>query len=419
LQSRREAADSGASRVGCAANFRVDQATDEPPLSTQGANKYDVLIVGAGFAGAVMAERFASSCDARVLVVDRRPHIAGNAYDVPDEDGVLVHRYGPHIFHTSSRRVVDYLSRFTAWRPYEHRVVAAVNGQLLPVPINRQTINRLYGLDLACGTEVDGFYAARAEQVDAVRTSEDAIVSRVGRELYETFFRGYTRKQWGRDPRELHASVCGRIPSRLDDEDRYFDDWHQAMPANGYTAMFERILGHPNIELAVGTELTDVRDEVEFGHLVYTGPIDAYFDHRLGALPYRSLEWELRRNATPDGGLLQSVATINFPSEDVPYTRVTEFRHLSGQSPFSHSTLAIEYPRRSGEPYYPIPSDGSRALYKRYRELARRLPEVTFVGRLARYQYLNMDQVVGQALASFDGLIERGVARPVVRAAAG
>jgi UDP-galactopyranose mutase len=314
---------------------------------------------------------------------------------------------------------VNYLSRFTAWRPYEHRVVAAVDGQLLPVPINRQTVNRLYGLDLACGPEVDDFYAARAERVDAVRTSEDAIVSRVGRELYEKFFRGYTRKQWGLDPRELHASVCGRIPSRPNDDDRYFGDTHQAMPADGYTKMFGRILDHPNIELALGTELAEVRDQVEFGHLVYTGPIDAFFDHCLGALPYRSLEWDLRRNPTPDGELLQGVATINFPGEDVPWTRVTEFRHLTGQSPFSHSTLAIEYPRRCGEPYYPIPSDGSRALYKRYRELAQRLHDVTFVGRLARYQYLNMDQVVGQALATFDGLIERGVATPAASTPAG
>jgi UDP-galactopyranose mutase len=362
---------------------------------------YDVLVVGAGYAGAIMAERLASQRGQRVLVVDRRPHIAGNAHDYLDEHGVLVHAYGPHIFHTKSHAVVDYLSQFTDWRPYEHRVTAEVDGKRLPLPINRTTINELYGLDLRTDEEVEAFYADRREPIAHVRTSEDTVVAKVGRDLYEKFFRGYTRKQWARDPAELHASVCGRIPVRTNTDDRYFTDWHQAMPADGYTAMFERILAHPNIDVSLGTPFEDVRSEVDHRQLVYTGPIDAYFGYRFGRLPYRSLEWELRSEPTPDGGLVQPSASVNYPSEDVPYTRVTEFRWLTGQTPHASSTLAVEFPRSEGDPYYPIPHESTRALYRKYEALAAELPDVTFVGRLARYQYLNMDQVVGQALSAF------------------
>lgn len=365
----------------------------------------DTLVVGAGYAGAIMAERLASQCGQSVLVVDRRDHIAGNAYDYADDHGVLVHGYGPHIFHTNARHVVDYLSRFTDWRPYQHRVMAKVGDQLLPIPINRTTVNMLYGLDLRTDEEVEAFYAERAEPNGYVRNSEDAVVSKVGRDLYEKFFRGYTRKQWQRDPRELHASVCARIPTRTNTDDRYFTDWHQAMPTDGYTAMFERILDHPLIEVRLGTDFDDVRDDVEWRHLVYTGPVDAFFDYEYGALPYRSLEWELRNEPTPDGGLVQPTGSMNFPSEDVAHTRITEFRHLTGQAHQS-STVAVEFPRSEGDPYYPIPNDVTRALYKRYAARAAELPEVAFVGRLARYQYLNMDQVVAQALSTFDNLVE-------------
>jgi UDP-galactopyranose mutase len=319
---------------------------------------------------------------------------------------VLVHRYGPHIFHASNQGIVDYLSRFTEWRPYEHRVLARVDDRLVPIPINRTTVNDLYGLDLRTEEEMEAYLAERAEPVDHIRNSEDVVVAKVGRDLYEKFFRGYTRKQWQRDPSELHASVCARIPIRTNIDDRYFTDSFQSMPADGYTAMFERILDHPNIEVRLGTEFGEVRDEVEYGHLVYTGPIDGYFGHRFGALPYRSLEFELRTEATPDGGYLLPAGTVNEPSEDVPYTRTTEFRRLSGQDGLAASTVAVEYPRSEGDPYYPIPNDETRALYKRYEALAADLPDVTFVGRLARYQYLNMDQVVGQALAAARQLIE-------------
>jgi UDP-galactopyranose mutase len=367
--------------------------------------RYDTLVVGAGYAGSVMAERLASRAEQRVLAIDRRDHIAGNAYDYLDEHGVLCHRYGPHIFHTNSDKVVDYLSRFTDWRPYEHRVLARVDGKLVPMPINRTTVNELYGLDLKTEEDMESFLASRAEPVDYIRTSEDVVVAKVGRELYEKFFRGYTRKQWQRDPSELHSSVCARIPIRTNVDDRYFTDSFQKIPVAGYTAMFERILDHPLIDVSLETDFWEVRDEIEYDHLVYTGPVDRFFDHRFGALPYRSLEWELRNEPTPDGGFAQPVGSINEPDPDVPYTRVTEFRHISGQAPHDSSTLAVEFPRSEGDPYYPIPNEETRALYRRYEALAAELPDVTFVGRLARYQYLNMDQVVGQALSTAEKLL--------------
>jgi UDP-galactopyranose mutase len=360
--------------------------------------RYDALVVGAGFAGSVMAERLTNELGQRVLVVDERPHIAGNAYDHLDEHGVLVHRYGAHIFHTNADVVIDYLSRFTAWRPYEHRVLARIGEQLLPIPINRTTLNELYGLDLRTDEDAERFFAERREDIPFLRNSEDAVVSKVGRDLYERFFRGYTRKQWERDPSELHASVCARIPVRTNDDDRYFGDRFQQMPKDGYTAMFERML--EGIEVRTSTSYADVVDEVEVGHVVW------YFGHRLGRLPYRSLEFELRNEPTPDGGLLQPVSVVNEPGMDVPYTRTIEYRHLTGQSHTS-SSYHVEYPRSEGPPYYPVPDDAAREAYARYAALAAETPDVTFVGRLARYQYLNMDQVVAQALKAFDGLSER------------
>jgi UDP-galactopyranose mutase len=366
----------------------------------------DVLVVGAGFAGSILAERLATVGGKRVLLLDRRDHIGGNAYDYVDEHGVLVHRYGPHIFHTNSGKVVDYLSRFTDWRPYEHRVRAWVDGQLVPIPINRTTVNELYGLNLRTEAEVEAFYAQRAEPIEYVRTSEDAVVSKVGRDLYEKFFRGYTLKQWNRDPSQLHASVASRIPTRTNTDDRYFTDDFQKMPAEGYTAMFARMLDHPLIETRLSTDFFEVRDELRCGHIVFTGPVDRYFDRCFGELPYRSLEFELRSEPTPGGGLLQPVGTVNEPGAEVPYTRTTEFRHLTGQR-LETSTLIVEYPRDEGDPYYPIPSDETRTLYKRYEALAAGEDGVTFVGRLARYQYLNMDQVTGQALSTYAKLAER------------
>ncbi|MCW3010075.1 MAG: UDP-galactopyranose mutase [Solirubrobacterales bacterium] len=373
---------------------------------------YDVLVVGAGFAGSVMAERLASQAGLRVLVIDRRPHVAGNAFDELDEHGVLVHRYGPHIFHTNAERIVGYLSRFTDWTPYEHRVRAVVDGRELPMPINRTTLNELYGLDLRTEEQVRAFLESKAEPRDRIETSEDSVVARFGWELYETFFRGYTTKQWGVDPRELGAQVCARIPVRHDEDDRYFGDRFQQMPAQGYTAMFRAMLDHPGIDVALGVEYADVRDTVEAGHVVWTGPIDELYGFRFGRLPYRSLRFETRSRPTPDDGLAQSVAVLNHPDAATPWTRVTEYRHLTGQHRHPWTTQHVEFPCAEGDPYYPVPRPENRELYRRYEELSEQEGGVTFVGRLARYQYLNMDQVVGQALATAGRLLAARPPRP-------
>ncbi|MFL5285241.1 MAG: UDP-galactopyranose mutase [Rhodopila sp.] len=372
---------------------------------------YDVLVVGAGFAGSVLAERFAS-IGRSVLVLDRRPHIAGNAYDHPDAAGVLIHRYGPHIFHTNAQQIVDYLSRFTAWRPYEHRVLAQVADSLLPIPINRNTINQFFGLALA-EQEVPGFLAQKAEPIPEIRTSADVVLSTVGRELYEAFFRGYTRKQWGVDPSELDKSVTARIPTRTNDDDRYFGDRFQMMPKFGYTHLFENMLDHPNITLMLGVSHQEVHDRIEAQRIIYTGPVDEYFNFQFGPLPYRSLRFEHKTLDIPQA---QPVAVVNYPSEQVPYTRITEFKHLTGQT-HSKTSLCYEYPAAEGDPYYPIPRQENAALYTRYQALADATPGVTFVGRLATYRYYNMDQVVGQALATFARLMSGEPAQPLGAAA--
>lgn len=356
---------------------------------------FDWLIVGAGFAGSVLAERLASQRNEKVLLVDRRPHIAGNAYDYHDEAGILVHRYGPHIFHTNSDAIFQYLSEFTRWRPYEHRVLAEVDGQRVPIPINRTTVNRLYGLDLD-EAGVEAFFESRAEPVADVRTSEDVVVSKVGRELYEKFFRGYTRKQWGLDPSQLDRSVTARVPVRTNDDDRYFTDTHQAMPREGYTRMFENMLAHPNIRIMLKTDLSDIADMIPFRRMIFTGPIDEYFGYRYGRLPYRSLRF---RHETLPREWFQEAGTVNFPQTE-DYTRITEFKHLTGQQA-AGTSVVYEYPADEGDPYYPVPNPASQALFRRYEELARQTPNVWFVGRLATYRYYNMDQVVGQALATF------------------
>ena len=364
-------------------------------------SKRDVLIAGAGFSGAVIAERLAAA-GRKVLVIDRREHIGGNAFDELDAHGVQIHRYGPHIFHTSSDEVVAYLSRFTAWHPYEHRVLAAVDGGLTPVPINLQTLEDLFGRQFDAES-AEAFLETQAEPRERILTSEDSVVSRVGRLVYEKIFLNYTRKQWGRDPSQLDATVAGRIPVRFNRDDRYFTDTFQQMPAEGYTAMFARMLDHPNIEVALETDFRDVAS-AGFTHTVYTGPIDEYFDHRFGRLPYRSLRFEFEHVA--DTRLVQPVATVNFPNEH-EYTRSTEFKHMTGQS-FAGTTLCREFPSSDGDPYYPVPFAESRELYEKYQRAAEEISgDVTFAGRLGTYKYYNMDQVVAQALKTAERLVAR------------
>lgn len=356
---------------------------------------FDYLIVGAGFAGSVLAERLAADGGKKVLVVDRRPHIGGNAYDEYNDDGILVHRYGPHIFHTNSREVWEYLSRFTRWRPYEHRVRASVDGMLLPIPINLDTINQLYGLSLT-SLQVEDFFRSVAEPRDPVRTSEDVVVGRVGRELYEKFFRNYTRKQWGMDPSELDAAVTARVPARTSRDDRYFTDTYQAMPLHGYTRMFQNLLAHPNIKVMLNTDHREVEGIIPYREVVFTGPIDEYFGFRYGKLPYRSLRFQ---HETVGRETFQAAPVVNYPNEH-PYTRITEFKYLTGQE-HPKTSIVYEYPCDDGDPYYPVPRPENAEIYRRYRELAEETEGVWFVGRLATYRYYNMDQVVAQALTTY------------------
>jgi UDP-galactopyranose mutase len=361
---------------------------------------FDYLIVGAGFAGSVLAERLASQSGKKVLIIDTRSHIGGNAYDHYNEDGILVHKYGPHIFHTNSRDVFEYLSQFTEWRPYEHRVRASVDGQLVPIPINLDTVNRLYGLNLT-SFQLEEFFASVAEKIESIRTSEDVVISKVGRELYQKFFRNYTRKQWDMDPSELDKSVTARVPTRTNRDDRYFTDSYQAMPLHGFTKMFEKILSHPNIKIMLNTDYREIVDVIPYREMIYTGPIDLFFNYCYGKLPYRSLKF---KHETINKPVHQPAPVVNYPNEH-PYTRVTEFKYLTGQE-HPKTSIVYEYPRAEGDPYYPIPRSENAELYKKYKALADATPNVHFVGRLATYKYYNMDHVVAQALKVYKDLVE-------------
>ena len=363
--------------------------------------KMAFLIVGAGFSGCVLARELAET-GYKVTIIDKRNHIAGNAYDSFDAQGVLIHNYGPHIFHTNSERIFNYLSQFTEWRPYEHRVLGVVDGKHYPFPINRDTLNQLYNLDLN-ESEAANFFKNIREPRNPIKTSEDVVLNSVGRDLYEKFFLNYTKKQWGVDPSELKAGVAARIPVRTNTDDRYFTDTYQAMPLHGYTKMFESMLQHPNIQVETGVDFSEMKSSYAAHHIVYTGAIDEYFHCCFGKLPYRSLRFE--HEHIPNTNHIQLVGTVNYPN-DFDFTRITEFKHLTGQTHSGTSTVK-EYPLAEGDPYYPIPNDANEELFKRYETLAKSEANATFVGRLAQYRYYNMDQVVGAALVAAENLIER------------
>ncbi|HYK75337.1 MAG TPA: UDP-galactopyranose mutase [Daejeonella sp.] len=367
---------------------------------------FDFLVVGAGFAGSVLAERLARIGKKKVLIIDKRNHIGGNAYDHYDDGGILIHEYGPHIFHTNSKEVYEYLSKFTEWRNYQHKVLASVDGQLVPIPINLTTINALYGLNLSSDA-VEDFFADRAETVKQITTSEDVVVSKIGRELYEKFFKGYTRKQWNLDPAELDASVIARIPTRTNKDSRYFTDKYQVMPLHGYTRMFQKMLDHPNIKVMLNTSYQEIMDEIRYRKLIFTGPVDEYFNYCYGKLPYRSIDFKFE---TLDKEWFQETGTINYPN-DYNFTRITEFKYLTGQK-HSKTSIVYEFPTAEGDPYYPIPQPENACLYKKYQLLAEQLPDVYFVGRLATYKYYNMDQVVAQALTTFKKILNQEISKP-------
>lgn len=370
-------------------------------ISPKKINKlYDYMIVGAGLAGAVLAERLARKSNKKILLIDKRNHIGGNTYDYYNDDGILVHKYGPHIFHTNSKDVYEYLSKFTEWRPYDHHVLASVDGQLVPIPINQNTINALYGLNLS-SAEVENFLRSKAEPKKIIATSEDVVLNAVGKELYEKFFKQYTRKQWNLDPSELDASVTARVPTRTNKDNRYFTDTYQAMPLLGYTKMFEQMLNHHNIHIMLNTDFKDIIGNIPYKNLIYTGPVDEYFNYCFGKLPYRSIDFKFK---TLDKEFFQEVGTINFPMNQ-PYTRITEFKHLTGQK-HSKTSIVYEYPQDEGDPYYPIPKKENAELYNRYKQLAAVETNTFFTGRLATYKYYNMDQVVAQSLTLYKKLIQ-------------
>jgi len=361
----------------------------------------DFLIVGCGFAGAVLAERLASQCGSSCLIVDRRNHIGGNSYDEYDAAGVLVHKYGPHYFRSNSDRIVQYLSQFTNWHHVEYQILSYVNGAYWQFPINLNTFEQLIGR-ASSSEEMARTLEEWREPIERPANSEEVIVSQVGRRLYEMFFKNYTRKQWKRDPKDLDASVCGRIPIRTNRDNRYLSESFQALPLEGYTAMFRKMLDHPNIKLFLKTSLGEVPKSLRYRHLIFTGMIDEFYNFRFGPLPYRSLRFEPE---TLGQEYFQPAMQVNFPN-DHAFTRIVEIKHATGQKA-ANTTIVREYPEDFGpgkEPYYPIPAPDAKAVYEQYAALAAQEKNVSFVGRLATYRYYNMDQVVGMALAEFEKL---------------
>jgi UDP-galactopyranose mutase len=358
--------------------------------------KYDYLIVGAGLAGSILAERIASVLGKHVLLIDRREHIGGNCYDYKDENGIQIHKYGPHLFHTNNRGIVDYLSKFTKWRKYEYRVLSSVNGEMVPMPINRKTINILFQANCDTDEEADAFLKVEKVKINNIFNSEDYVLSRVGHRLYELLYKNYTTKQWGIGPKLLLPSVCGRIPVRTSLDDRYFDDTFQIIPSDGYTELFRSMINHPNIELKLNCEFKDIQSGT-FEKLIYTGLIDEYFHYKHGKLPYRSLNFKYDLY---DLEYRQPVASIHYPNE-FQYTRTTEYKHITGQIN-SKTVVSTEYPSSEGEPYYPIPTADNIKLYEKYKSEAVMQGSTEFVGRMASYQYYNMDQVVAQSLKLFE-----------------
>lgn len=355
--------------------------------------KIDYLIVGAGFSGSTLAERL-NSTGKKVLVIDKRNHIGGNCYDYYNKGGVLVHKYGPHYFRTDFNDVKDYLSRFTNWHPHEYRVRASIKGRLYTFPINRNTLNEFFGINLKSEEEAKEFLEIKRTKIEKPQNAEQQILAQVGRELYEAFFKHYTERQWGIHPRELDASVTARIPIRTNTDDRYVSGKFQAMPKDGYHTLFKNMLN--GVEVWLNTSFKEIKDEVQYDKLIYTGPIDEFFNYRFGKLPYRSLRFKFE---TYEKEFFQDWVQINFPKE-YDYSRIVEIKHATGQrTPWT--TTVKDYPCAEGEPFYPVPNPVNRETYLKYQQEATKLKNVYFTGRLATYRYLNMDQVVKEALDLF------------------
>jgi UDP-galactopyranose mutase len=369
--------------------------------------KYDCLIVGAGISGLVVAERMAS-VGYTSLVVDKRNHFGGNCYDYKDEAGVLIHKYGPHYFRASSDRITDYLSQFTEWMPTEYNIRSYTQGKFWNFPINLNTFETFLGRP-STTEEFEAWIEEKRIPIEDPKNSEEVIISQVGWELYEMFFKGYTKKQWRMDPKELDKSVCGRIPIRTNRDDRYLREPFQALPTEGYTAMFQRMISSmgEKVEIKLETCWEEIKNQVNYRWLVYTGPIDKYFDNCYGPLPYRSLK--AREETSGKTGFWQPTMQINYPDVSVPFTRIVEIKHATCQDT-PYTTIVREFPAdytEGSEPYYPVPFQESKDLYAKYKALADKEEKVSFTGRLATYRYYNMDQVVGMALVEAEKIIEK------------
>lgn len=359
--------------------------------------KYNYVIVGAGLAGLTIAERIANVLNEKVLVIEKRGHIGGNIYDSYNEDGILIHNYGPHIFHTNDKGVYDYLSQFTPWNDFWHRVLTQVDGNLIPMPITVETINELYNLNLSC-EEVEEFLKKQAIEIDEIKTSKDVALSKVGQDIYEKFFENYTKKQWGIDPGELDTSIISRIPIRLNRDTRYFSDKYQGMPKYGYTKMCEKMIQNKNIKILLNTDYKEIIDDIEYEKLIYTGPTDYFYDYKYGKLAYRSIDFVFETHDKED---YQPAPVVNYPN-DYDFTRITEFKKLSYQE-HKKTTILKEFPCDEGEPYYPFPTKEWKNKFALYQEDMRKEKKVLFLGRLAEYRYYNMDAVVRSALNLFEG----------------
>lgn len=356
---------------------------------------YQNIVVGAGLAGSTIARLLADKGE-NVLIIDKRNHIAGNTYDFSDENNILVQQYGPHIFHTNNEEVWEFLSRFTKWNDYKHKVLANVDGKNVPVPINLDTVNILYGTNYT-SEELQAFFDSQKAEIKEIKNSRDVVISKVGEDLYNKIFKNYTKKQWGVYPEELEPEVLARVPVRTNNDSRYFTDKYQGMPLEGYTSMIQKMLDHPKIEILLDTDYKDLKDKVEFERLIYTGCIDEFFDFKLGKIPYRSLTFE---KETFDVEFYQEGAVINYPNEH-EFTRITEFKHWTYQKR-PNTVIIKEYPQAEGDPYYPIPQQKNRELYDKYNEEAKKLKNVFFAGRLGSYRYINMDKVVEESMNLFN-----------------
>ena len=362
--------------------------------------KFKYVVVGAGLAGLTVAERLANVLDEKVLIVEKRSHIGGNVYDTYDNNGILIHNYGPHIFHTNDREVYQYLSKFTRWNDLWHRVLTYVDGNLVPMPITIETINKLYNLNLDC-SQMEEFLKDQAEHIDEIKTSKDVALSRVGKDIYEKIFEKYTMKQWGLDPGELDTSVISRIPVRLNRDTRYFSDRYEGMPSHGYTRMCENMVANKNIKIMLNTDYKEILNQLQYETLFYTGATDEFYDYKHGKLPYRSIDFQFE---TFDREEFQEAPVVNYPN-DYDFTRITEFKKLTWQE-HKKTTICKEFPCSEGEPYYPFPTNECKAQFALYEEDMKREKNVIFLGRLAEYRYYNMDAVVRRALSVSDSIIK-------------